>query len=111
MSQQPNIKLLSREDRIILAIQAMKDKPSLSMRRAAAIYNVSESTLRTRRAGTASRRDSQPNRSKLTKYEEEALIQYIRKLDARGFAAALAYMRNMANQLLATRDGGQVGVN
>jgi hypothetical protein len=52
MSQQPNLELLPREDRIILAIQAMKYNASISQRRAAAVYNVPESTLCTRRAKT-----------------------------------------------------------
>jgi len=109
MFQQPNIESLSREDRINLAIKAIKSDTSLSTKRAAAIYGVPRSTLRTRRAGTTSRRDSQPNSSKLTKYEEEAIVQCIQKLDARGFAPTLGYVRDMANQLLAVRDGGQVG--
>jgi hypothetical protein len=109
MFEQPNIELLSREDRIDLAIKAIKSDTSLSTKRAAAIYDVPRSTLRTRRAGTTSRRDSQPNSSKLTKYKEGAIVQYIQKLDARGFAPTLGYVRDMANQLLAVRNGGQVG--
>ena len=45
MSQQHNLELLPRSDRIILAIQAMKSNASLSQRRAAATYNVPETTL------------------------------------------------------------------
>jgi hypothetical protein len=89
----------------------MKSNASLSQRRAATIYNVPESTLRTRRARTAARRDLHPNSSRLQRHEEEAVIQYIRKLDARGFAPTLSYVREMANQLLAARSGGQVGEN
>jgi len=109
MSQQPDLELLPREDRIILAIQAIKSDALLSQRRAAIIYNVSESTLRTRRAKTTSRRNSHPNSSKLQRHEEETIVQYIRKLNARGFAPTLSYVREMANQLLAARGGGQVG--
>ena len=68
-----------------------------------------ETTLRNRRAGTAPRRSIQANLSRLTRHEEEVVIQYIRKLDARGFAPTLSYVREMANQLLAKRSGGQVG--
>jgi hypothetical protein len=109
MSQQPNIELLPSEERIILAIKAMKSNASLSQRRAAAIYNVQESTLRTRRAGKPSRRDISANSSKLSRNEEDTIVQYIRKLDARGFAPTLSYVREMANQLLAARGGNQVG--
>ncbi|RYN85670.1 hypothetical protein AA0119_g13236 [Alternaria tenuissima] len=109
MSQQHNREIPPYEDRVILAIQAIREDASLSERRAAAIYNVRRSTLHDRRAGTTSRRDSQVNSSRLTKYEENTLVQYIRKLDARGFAPTLSYVREMANQLLAVRGGGQVG--
>jgi len=97
MSQQRNLELLPREDRIILAVQALKSDASLSQRRAATIYNVPESTLRTRRAKTTSRRDSHPNPSRLRRDEEESIIQYIRKLDARSFAPTLSYVRELAN--------------
>ena len=53
MSQQPDLELLPREDRVIQAIQAIKSNASLSQRRAATIYNVPKSTLRTRRARIA----------------------------------------------------------
>ena len=111
MSQLPDLESLSRADRLILAIQAMKSDTSLSQRRAAAIYNVPQSTLSTRRAKTPARRDIHPNSSKLVKHEEETIIQYIRKLDARGFAPTLSYVREMADQLLAARGGTQVGQN
>ncbi|KAF2272002.1 uncharacterized protein EI97DRAFT_485563, partial [Westerdykella ornata] len=51
MSQPRNVELLSCEERIIMAIQAIKRDPNLSQRCAASIYNVSECTLRARRAG------------------------------------------------------------
>ena len=111
MPQQRDIELLPVEDRIILAIQALRSDALLSQRHAAAIYNVPETTLRNRRAGITSRRDIQANSSRLHKHEEEVVIQYIRKLDARGFAPTLSYVREMANQLLAKRGGTHVGEN
>jgi hypothetical protein len=62
-------------------------------------------------AGKASRRDTQHSQSKLQKHEVETIVQYMRKLDARGFAPTLSYVREMANQLLAARGGSQVGEN
>jgi hypothetical protein len=111
MSQPPHLNLLSTGDRVILAIQAIQSNSSLTQRRAAHVFSVRESTLRNRRAGKASRRDSHPNPSRLKRDEEEAIVQYIKKLDARGFAPTLSYVREMANQLLAARSGGQVGEN
>jgi hypothetical protein len=109
MSQQPDLKLLPREDRIILAIEAIESNALLSQQRAAAIYNVQESTLRTQRAGKPSQRDISANSSKLSRHKEEVVIQYIRKLNKQGFAPTLSYVREMANQLLAACGGTQVG--
>ncbi|XPS97955.1 hypothetical protein M3J09_007171 [Ascochyta lentis] len=111
MPQPPNPELLSREDRILFALQAIKCDASLSIRRAAAIYNVPRSTLGDRRAGMTAQRDLHPSRANLSKHEEEVLIQQIRKLNARGFAPTLQYVQDMANQLLAVRDGERVGNN
>ena len=97
MSQQIDLKLLPRRERIDLAIKAMKSNANLSQRRAAAVYNVPETTLRRQRAKPASQRVIHPNAYKLSMQEEEVLIQYIRKLDGRGFAPTLAYVREMAD--------------
>ncbi len=58
MSQQPDFELLSREERTLLAIQALKSNPSLSQKRAASIYNVPRSTLRAQRARQMSQRNT-----------------------------------------------------
>ncbi|KAF1354353.1 hypothetical protein EJ07DRAFT_133183 [Lizonia empirigonia] len=108
MSQQPDLELLPREDRVILAIQAIKSDASLSQQRAAAIYNVSRSTLGQSWQQTNQIKSSPangPTVGMLQMHEEEAIIQYIRKLDAQGFAPTLSYVREMANQLLAKRSG------
>ena len=111
MPGQPDIESLSREHRIILATKKIESDPLLSVRRAAAIYNAAESTLRMRRAGRTSRRDSRPNSSELTKNEEEAIIEHITELEAQGLVFTLGCVRNMANQFLSVRDDGQVGRN
>jgi hypothetical protein len=108
MSQQPNLELLPHTDRIILAIQAIKSNTSISQRRAAAVYNVPKSTLYTQRAKTTSQHNSHPNPSRLTRPEEETVMQYIKKLNARGFAPTLSYIHKIANQLLAARHSSQV---
>jgi hypothetical protein len=108
MPQQPDLESLSREDRVILALQAIKSNAPLSQRRAAAIYNVPQSTLSNRYTRTAARRDYHANSSKLTRREEEAIVQRIRKLDTQGFAPTLSYIREIANQLLAVRSSRKV---
>ncbi|USP74612.1 hypothetical protein yc1106_01886 [Curvularia clavata] len=52
-------------------------------RRAAAVYNVAETTLRRRRAGKLARRDCQPNSKKLTKLEEEVIFKLIEQTKAK----------------------------
>ena len=62
------------EGKVSLAILVIKYNQLPSERRATEIYNVSRTTLRRRRAGTALWRDYKPNLKKLTKPEESAII-------------------------------------
>jgi hypothetical protein len=81
------------------------------VRRAAAIYNVSYTTLSDRRAGKPSRADTIPNLSNLTKPEEDIIIEYVLDLIKRGFPPRLADIANIANSLRAKRNLGQVSIN
>jgi hypothetical protein len=84
MSQQQNDLPTLKEARLQLALQAIQRDATLTLRRAAAIYNVSRSTLSRRSARTTSRRDCTPNLMKLLKTEEDVIVEYILDLDARG---------------------------
>ena len=77
------------EGDILLAISSIDAAQILSARRAAAIFNVPEATLRDRRAGKPTRRDCEPNLKKLTKLKEEVIVRHILDLDTRGFAPTL----------------------
>ena len=101
--------MLLKEDRIKLTLQAIQGLQNLSVRHAAVVYKVSETTLRRRRAGTQSTRDTHPKSSNLSKTEERALVQYIRRLDEQGLAPTLRCVEDMANQLRAARDAEPVG--
>jgi hypothetical protein len=101
----------SKEAGILLAIEAMQRDKKLSRRKAAAIYNIPEPTLRARMKGRTSQRDSRHPAHRLTPLEEEAVVQYIIKLDSRGFAPHLAGVEDMANLLLAERGQKPVGKN
>ena len=81
MDQPPDLELLLNEERINLALKAIKKPQELSVRRAAVVYKVSEATLRRRRAGTQSTCDTHHKSSNLTKAEEQTLVKYIRKLN------------------------------
>ena len=98
----------SRESQILLAIEAIEHNPKLSRRRAAAIYNVPESSLCDRMNGRISRRDCRPNSHKLIDIEEETILQYTLDLDVREFSPRLTSIEDMANLLLAEHNGGRV---
>jgi hypothetical protein len=78
--------------------------------RAAATYNVPESTLRGQLAGKAAQRDCQPNLKKLTNPEEEAIIKHVLDLNLRGFPPSLKDVQYIANKLLAERGAQIVGM-
>ena len=101
---------LLTESRIILALEALKKDPKLSLRRAATIYNVLPMTLSDRRAGRPARCNTPANSRKLTDLEEKTIIQYIIKLYTRAFYPRLLYVEDMANRLLRERDALPVSV-
>ena len=111
ISPQQAMDLLPAEARVILALEAMKSDKKLSLRAAAKHYDVPPMTLCHRRAGRPARRDTSPNSRKLTKLEEEAIVQYILELGTRSFPPRLRDVEDMANQLLRVRDALPVGVN
>ena len=100
---------ISDEARVVLALKAIQDNKNLSIRAAAKIYRVSERTLRRRRDGHTTRRDTIPNSKKLTELEEEVIVRYIIELATRSFPPRLRSVEDMANQLLRARDALDVG--
>jgi len=106
MAQPTTAQLPSTKSNIVLAISALNQNRIWSVNRAAQLFTVSESTLRSRRAGVPSRRDCKVNSKKLTELKEEVIISYILNLDSRGFAPTLSAVQDIANKLLATRDAG-----
>jgi hypothetical protein len=103
MAQRSATLIASNEADIQLAISSLNSHQIQSNRRAAAVYNVSERTIRRQRAGKLAQRNCQPNSKKLTQVEEEVVVSYILKLDLRGFAPTYAAVRDIANKLLAAR--------
>jgi hypothetical protein len=100
-----------KEAQLMLAVQAIKKDPKLSIRRAALIYTVSRTTLQARLDGRDSRRDILHPRQNLTKLEEITIIQRIIELDSQAFPPRLSAVKNMANRLLRDRDASRVGKN
>ena len=86
-----------KERQIQLALQALKQDAKLSVRRAAAIYSASETTLRARRAGRPSRVDTMANSRILTSAEEQVIVTRILELVTRGESPRLEVVAGMAN--------------
>jgi hypothetical protein len=64
-----------------------------------------------RRDGTHCRRDCEPNRKRLTKLEEEVVVQRILEESGHGVPSLKADVRDMADKLLRDRGGDAVGKN
>jgi hypothetical protein len=106
MAQPTPLQLPYNKADISLAILAIDQNQIQSINRAAMTFNVPESTLCSRRAGTTARRDCQPNSKKLSQLEEEVITEYILDLDLRGFSPTLGAVRDMADKLLAEHSAG-----
>src|ERR1700712_1386234 len=76
ITQQCNNLPALKEARLQLALQAIKEDGNLSERRAAAVYNVTRTTLVNRRARKQSRRDCTPKAANLRPTEEEVIVQH-----------------------------------
>ncbi|KAM4062546.1 DDE superfamily endonuclease [Hirsutella rhossiliensis] len=100
-----------REERVLLAVRAYQQGQFKSTRKAAAAYDVPQSTVSDRLRGVIRRRDAQMNNLKLTATEETALVQWILSMDERGMPPTVAYTRRMANLLLSERGKDPVGEN
>jgi hypothetical protein len=100
---------LNNESQVILALQAIKQNPKLTIRRAAKLYLVARTTLSRRLHGISSRHDIQANSRKLSELEESVLSEYILYLDSKGFPPRLCIVEDMANRLAELRDGRRVG--
>jgi hypothetical protein len=94
------------EDSIAQALEAVKSKRIKHLRHAARLYDIPQATLQARMHGRVSRQDAQIRNRKLKPTEEKALIQWICSMDERGQPPALAFVRRMADILLAGRGDG-----
>lgn len=101
---------LINESQLFLALQALKQDPTLTLRRAAKLYLVDHRRLSDRQSGIRSRRDISANSRKMSNLEEDVLAEYILDLSARGFPPRLGVVEEMANRILVTRQGNPVGL-
>ena len=97
------------ENRIILAIEAKRTNPHLSIRKLATRYDIPRTTLQYRMAGRIAQADAQHGKANLTAAEEEAIVQYILEQDARGFSPRRQDVQDMADVLMEARKAKRVG--
>ena len=91
---------LSKENRMQMAISAIKNEKIQSKQEAASVFGVSEATLRNWLKGMKSRSETRAIGHKLTDFEEEALVKQLLDADKRGFSIRPQYLREMAQILL-----------
>ena len=101
--------ILTKEGKIILAIEAIRTCKGMSIRQAAKIYEVPESSIRLRMKGVAPKPETRNVRFNLTFIEEETIVRYILDMDSRGFPPRIDDVEDMANSLLAMRSAKRVG--
>lgn len=105
---------LSQEARMQMAVSAYKKGEIKSKLKASKIFDVPESTLRTRLDGVNPRSETRANGHKLTAIEEEVLTKRLLDADSRGFSIRPEFLRGMAQILLRERtqdSTATVGVN
>ena len=82
----PSIMLvITKEAKIILAIEAIQTSQKLSRRKAAKLYNILELSLRLKINSYLLLSKRRPGNIKLSKLKKEVIIRNILKLDSRGF--------------------------
>ena len=94
MATPQHIQPQSTEQGVILALAALQSDPNLTIRRAAAIYEIPSSTLHDRSRREALGRTSAIKTTKLTSSEEAAILRHVLDLDMRGFPPTKAFLRS-----------------
>jgi hypothetical protein len=84
MTPPNNAQSTINEGDILLASQAIKLGQIPSIRQAALVYQVPNSTLRRRMNRTRSKRDSDTGKQRLTLSEEDVLVRKVLELDLQG---------------------------
>jgi hypothetical protein len=75
---------MEREGRISLAVKVIQNGQIKSVREAARVFEVPQSTLQDHLNGVKFRKETRANSHKLTPIEEESLIKWILSLDQYG---------------------------
>ena len=95
--------LTEQEGRLLLAIEAFKNKEISSIREVARRFSIPETTLRRRLNSIQNRAYSRPNSSKLTLTKEESPKKWILSIDLRRSTPRPSIVREIADLLLKKR--------
>ncbi|CEL10896.1 hypothetical protein ASPCAL14003 [Aspergillus calidoustus] len=99
-SRQSRQNLVEQEGRIQLAIKALENYDIPSIRRAAQVFNVPNSTLQDRMQGHLFQGELRNQNLRLSQTQEESLMQWIEVRDKRGVAPRPSHVRQMADIIL-----------
>ncbi|KAI0991988.1 hypothetical protein K3495_g16198 [Podosphaera aphanis] len=77
--------MFPNESMIQFALEDLESDKSLSIRAAAKSYGVSEATIRHRQHGYTSKLSSHESQQRLSKLQEEYLVEWILEQDEHGF--------------------------
>ena len=102
MPPQHNIQKLQQEGRLALSKHAIQNNQLLSLNRAVKLHNVPKSSLRSCLKGSIPIAQSNAKKQNLQLSEEQSLVQWILKLNRRGFPPQIINVRQMADVLLTT---------
>ena len=111
MPQRRNLQQKSDEQQIQLAICALQQDATLTLREAARVFNVPYRTLGDRRAGKPTKHDIRSKNMRLSSTEELVIVEHILYLEKRGFPPQISAVNDMADALLAERRQPPIGRN
>ena len=102
---------LPQTERMVLAIKAYREDPK-SMRRIAKQYGVPKSSLFDRINGAASKKEESQRRQRLSPQEEQAIVNWLLRLQGWGWPARTGQIRDLTTELLRKKgDTKALGVN
>jgi cellobiose phosphorylase len=110
MPQQQHQRDSSNKRQTQIALQALKEDATLFQHCAAAIHDVSQSTLSNWYAWQLSQADHWSKSRNLNKLKEGVIVEHILELVAQRFSFRLAAVADMANSLRAKCNMGQVSM-
>jgi hypothetical protein len=108
MSQQHQVLRTYTKGDVYLAVQDLQNKQVKSLRRAEELYSVPQRTIQQQRNRKRPQRDCKPNSKRLTKLEEEAIVERILKQSLRGLPPSKPNVQDIADRLLRKRNAKPV---